>query len=196
MDATPATTEMQAEEIPVDQEPETGTEQEPAETFIREIPGAAGNGPARAYGYIALATAMGAQAELTAGGTRNTSRVPLQITVTADAETFAQVNDLYDEITPVAEATAAEMRAEARKEGSVTASYDVSLLTRGVLAGFPQGVASALVEPGTTKPAPLREATRARRADERAHRRAVVSGRQWAESNLNRSRARILQNAE
>lgn len=178
MHATPAT-----EDTEVTLDPETEVTPE-AETHIRELPGAAGNGPARAYGYIALAQALGAQAELTAGGTRNTSRVPLQVTVTADAATFAKINDLYDEIAPVAETVAAEMRSKAREEGRVTASYDVSLLTRAVLAGFPQGVGAALRQPGTTKPASFRDSTRARRADEEAHRSAIASGRAWAKSNL------------
>jgi hypothetical protein len=154
------------------------------ETHIREVPGSAGHGPARAYGYIALAQALGAQAELTAGGTRSTGKHPLQITVHASAELFGRINDLYDEIAPVAEKTASEMRLEARRNGSAVASYDISLLTRAVLAGFPLGAASALREPGTTKPAPLCEATRARKADEQAYRSAAAAGRKWAARNL------------
>lgn len=166
-------------------EPEADPESEPesdveVEAYVREIPGGAGHGPARAYGYIAVAVALGAEAELTAGGTRSTSRNPLQVTVRADPETFAKVNDVYDEIAPVAEQTAAAKRDEARKSGRSIKSYEMSLLSRAILAGFPQGAASALRTPGTTRPAPFREATRARFTDDAAHRSAVALGRAWA----------------
>ncbi len=151
---------------------------------VREIPGGAGHGPARAYGYIAIATALGASAELTSGGTRSTSRNPLIVTVRADDDTFSRVNEIYDAVAPEAEGYAALKRTEARRSGSVQGSYEVSLLTRAVLAGFPQGAASALREPGATRPAPFREATRARLSDEHAHRSAVVAGRAWAMRNL------------
>lgn len=163
---------------------EAEPEAQAGEVHIREIPGAAGHGPARAYGYIAVAQALGVQAELTAGGTRSTSRNPLQVTVNATDDLFRRVNVLYDEIAPAAETVAAEMRSAARKEQKFNGSYEISLLTRAVLAGFPQGAASALREPGTTVPRPFRESTRARLADEAAHRSAVVSGRAWAERNL------------
>lgn len=168
-----------ASELGDDPEPD-----EAGERFVREIPGGAGHGPARAYGYIAVATALGAEAELTEGGTRSTSRNPLKITVRADPETFRRVNDLYDEIAPVAEQAAAVKRDEARKSGRPLKSYEMSLLSRAVLAGFPQGAASALRAPGTTRPAPLREATRARFVDESAHRSAVALGRAWASRAL------------
>jgi hypothetical protein len=154
------------------------------EFHIREIPGGAGHGPARAYGYIAIATALGAQAELTEGGTRSTGAHPLIVTVQSDDETFARINDIYDEVAPVAEQTAAVKRDEARKSGQPLKSYELSLLSRAVLAGFPQGAASALREPGTTRPRPLREATRARLVDEHSYRSAVSSGRAWAHRNL------------
>lgn len=166
-------------------EPEPTESDDSTESFIREIPGGAGHGPARAYGYISVAVALGAQAELTAGGTRSTSRNPLQVTVQADPETFSRVNEIFDEAYPVAEQTAAARRAELRKSGrAIRSSYDVSLATRAVLGGFLQGVASALREPGTTRPAPFREATRARLADEGQHRYAISAGRAWARREL------------
>jgi hypothetical protein len=170
---------------PAETEGDSESEPEPTESFIREIPGGAGHGPARAYGYISVATALGASAELTAGGTRSTSRNPLQVTVQADPETFSRVNQIFDEAYPVAEQTAAARRAELRKSGrAIRSSYDVSLATRAVLGGFLQGVASALREPGTTRPAPFREATRARLADEGQHRYAISAGRAWARREL------------
>jgi hypothetical protein len=153
-------------------------------SHVREIPGEAGHGPARAYGYIALAQAFGASASLTSGGTRSTGAHPLQVTVTADAATFERINSTYDEIAPVAERVAAEKRAEIRKEQPVGGSYELALLTRAVLAGFPLGAASAFREPGTTKPSPLREATRARKVNNEVYRAAVASGRAWARRSL------------
>lgn len=192
-DPDPREEDEQAEDVsagdavpPPDSEPEgDSASEEPesdveVEAYVREIPGGAGHGPARAYGYIAVATALGAEAELTAGGTRSTSRNPLIVTVHADPETFAKVNDVYDEIAPVAEQTAAAKRDEARKAGRALKSYEMSLLSRAVLAGFPQGAASALRAPGTTRPAPFQQATRARFTDDAAHRSAVALGRAWA----------------
>lgn len=182
MNATPLAEENQdLAEVPV---PDETAAAEP-ETHVRQIPGGAGHGPARAYGYIAIARALGAEAELTRGGTRSTSRNPLEVTVRAPEAIFERVNSLYDQVAEVADKVAADKRAAARKAGTqFKSSYDVNLLTRAVLAGFPQGAASALREPGSTRPLSLREATRARLVDEHAHRSAVASGRAWAEKNL------------
>jgi hypothetical protein len=182
----PDLSEPEGDSASPDPEPDPETESDPGtESFIREIPGGAGHGPARAYGYISVAVALGATAELTAGGTRSTSRNPLQVTVSADPATFSRVNEIFDEAYPVAEQTAAARRAELRKSGrAIRSSYDVSLATRAVLGGFLQGVASALREPGTTRPAPFREATRARLSDESQHRYAIAAGRAWARREL------------
>jgi hypothetical protein len=155
------------------------------ETFTRDIPGSAGHGVARAYGYIAVAKALNVEAELTQGGTRSTGASPLQVTVTAPLPLFERINDVYDIIAPEAESHAASVRAAARKEGrAFKGSYDVTRLTRASIAGFVQGAAATLREPGTTRPAPFKDATRARLVDEHAHRSSVASGRAWGVRHL------------
>jgi hypothetical protein len=181
-DASPSQADVSAGEDPPPEVEHVPVPDTQADVRIREIPGAAGHGPARAYGYIAVASALGVQAELTEGGTRSTSARPLRVTVHADPETFERINDLYDTLAPEAERVAAARRTEARKDGR--RSYELSLLTRAVLAGFPQGAASALREPGTTKPVPFREATRARLIDSDTHLSAISVGRAWAVHNL------------
>lgn len=150
---------------------------------IRDIPGTAGHGVARAYGYIALAAAYGAEAELVEGSTR-TGRGMLRVAVYATPEAADEIDRMYAALAPAAEDAAGERRAQARKDDRMPAGYDVNRMTRAVLAGFLAGAAGVLKTDDALKVPAYKTGSRARVVDDPSYRAGVRLGKQYAEKNL------------
>lgn len=157
---------------------------------IREINGIAGHGVARAYGYITLAAAFGAEAELVDGSTRS-GKAGLRIAVHepqhGGEQVLDQVDDLYARLIAEAEKTAAEQRAAARHDENLRqhiAGYETNRFTRAVIAGFLQGAARVLKTEQAIRPAPYKNASRARVIDEHAHRIGLRAGAAYARSSI------------